>query len=266
MAPGGDDPHARPTACASSSRRCPSCTAPTSPSGLAWAPASRRPGQRHQPLPRAHDLPGHAAGSERPRGEPRLRAPGRVAVRLDAGRPRHLLPVPAARVAGRGLRALRRGPLAAGLPRHRHRARHRPRGDPRGPGRRGAAGRRRQPLARAHLPRPPARLHHHRAREAHVRSFDEATLRRWHAAALRRGQRRARVLGRGRRGRGDAHGRARLRRAPTGRAHRGRAAAATPQKKPRLQIVENVSSQTELRVCLRAFSASTTRCGPRSTC
>ena len=48
-----------------------------------------------------------------------------------------------------------------------------------------------------------------------------------------------------------------------------RAVAAPPQhtqKKPRLQIVENVSSQTELRVCLRAFAERESRSAPRSTC
>jgi len=89
--------------------------------------------------------------------------------------------------------------------------------------------------------------------EAHVRSFDEAGLRRWHerhytganavlvfagavdeAEALRLAERDFAALPRG-----------------------GRIPATPPQhaqKKARLQIVENVSSQTELRVCFRAFA------------
>ena len=89
--------------------------------------------------------------------------------------------------------------------------------------------------------------------DGHVRSFDEAALRRWHEqhytadntvlafsgavdvdAAMRLAQRDFGGLGRG-----------------------GRTTGEPPlhtQKRPRLQIVENVSSQTELRVCLRAFS------------
>ena len=89
--------------------------------------------------------------------------------------------------------------------------------------------------------------------ESHVRSFDEAALRRWHErhytsdntvlafsgavdvdAAMRLAERDFSGLQRGTRTTGEPpqHG----------------------QKKPRLQIVENVSSQTDLRVCLRAFS------------
>jgi predicted Zn-dependent peptidase len=89
--------------------------------------------------------------------------------------------------------------------------------------------------------------------EAHVRSFDEGALRRWHErhytadntvlafsgavdveAALHLAERDFSGLRRGTRTMGEAPLHA--------------------QKKPRLQIVENVSSQTELRVCLRAFS------------
>jgi predicted Zn-dependent peptidase len=89
--------------------------------------------------------------------------------------------------------------------------------------------------------------------EAHVRSFDEQLLQRWHErhytagnavlafsgaveldAAIRLAERDFGALPRGPRAtvRGPEHG----------------------QKRPRLQVVENVSSQTELRVCLRAFA------------
>ncbi len=89
--------------------------------------------------------------------------------------------------------------------------------------------------------------------EAHVRRFDETLLRRWHethyvaenavlafsgavdeATALRLAQRDFGRLPRGTRTRAEA--------------------PRHTQRKPRLQIVENVSSQTELRVCLRAFA------------
>jgi predicted Zn-dependent peptidase len=89
--------------------------------------------------------------------------------------------------------------------------------------------------------------------ESHVRSFDEAALRRWHErhytadntvlafsgavdveAVMRLAERDFSGLQRGSRTTGEAPQHA--------------------QKKPRLQIIENVSSQTELRVCLRAFS------------
>lgn len=89
--------------------------------------------------------------------------------------------------------------------------------------------------------------------EKHVRSFDEPRLRRWHethytahnsvlvfsgAVSVEEAMRLAeRDFGGFRPG--------------------GRALGEPPQhaqKKPRLHIVENVSSQTELRVCLRAFS------------
>ncbi|HEY8040564.1 MAG TPA: pitrilysin family protein [Polyangiaceae bacterium] len=89
--------------------------------------------------------------------------------------------------------------------------------------------------------------------ETQVRSFDEAGLRRWHArhytadnavlafsgpvtaeAAVRLAERDFGALPRGTR-------------TPT-------AAPEHAQKKARLQIVENVSSQTDLRVCLRAFA------------
>ena len=89
--------------------------------------------------------------------------------------------------------------------------------------------------------------------ESHVRSFDETALRRWHErhytadntvlafsgavdveAVLRLAERDFSGLQRGTRTTSDAPQHA--------------------QKKPRLQIVENVASQTVLRVCLRAFS------------
>ncbi|HEY1697746.1 MAG TPA: pitrilysin family protein [Polyangiaceae bacterium] len=88
--------------------------------------------------------------------------------------------------------------------------------------------------------------------ESHVRSFDEAGLRRWHErhytaenavlafsgavtpeAAMRLAERDFGALPRG--------------------AWAPSAAPDRAQKKPRVQIVENVSSQTDLRVCLRAF-------------
>jgi predicted Zn-dependent peptidase len=89
--------------------------------------------------------------------------------------------------------------------------------------------------------------------EGQVRSFDEPALRRWHEqhytanntvlsfsgavdvdAAMRMAERDFGGLGRGARATGEP--------------------PLHTQKKPRLQIIENVSSQTELRVCLRAFS------------
>jgi predicted Zn-dependent peptidase len=89
--------------------------------------------------------------------------------------------------------------------------------------------------------------------EAHVRSFDEAALRRWHGvnyaaenavlafsgavdvdAAMRLAERDFLSLPRGARTRSQR--------------------PEHTQKKPRLQVVENVSSQTELRVCLRAVA------------
>jgi predicted Zn-dependent peptidase len=89
--------------------------------------------------------------------------------------------------------------------------------------------------------------------DSHVRSFDEVSLRRWHerhytadnavlvfagavdeGPALRIAERDFNELPRGSRVPSEAPRHA--------------------QKKPRLKIVDNVSSQTELRVCFRAFS------------
>ena len=60
-------------------------------------------------------------------------------------------------------------------------------------------------------------------------------------------------------------GRARARRIPGGRRASGRPPPHA-QKKPRLRLVESVSSQTELRVCFRAFSESRPQPPGRSTC
>jgi predicted Zn-dependent peptidase len=89
--------------------------------------------------------------------------------------------------------------------------------------------------------------------QSHVRGFDEGMLRRHHARHYTAANL---VLAFA----GDIdEGRAlRLAERDFGRLPRGeRIAAAAPefaQKKPRLRIVDNVSSQTELRVCLRALS------------
>jgi predicted Zn-dependent peptidase len=91
--------------------------------------------------------------------------------------------------------------------------------------------------------------------EKHVRRFDEVGLRRWHgehyvadnAVLVFSGAVEPEVA-------------MRLAERDFGGLKRGkRAAAEAPrrtQKKPRLQIIDNVSSQTELRVCLRAFGAN----------
>jgi predicted Zn-dependent peptidase len=89
--------------------------------------------------------------------------------------------------------------------------------------------------------------------EGHVRSFDESALRRWHerhytahnaVLAFAGAIEEAEALRLAERHFGDL---------PAGE----RVACAEPdhgQKKARLEIVENVSSQTELRICLRAFA------------
>jgi predicted Zn-dependent peptidase len=89
--------------------------------------------------------------------------------------------------------------------------------------------------------------------EAQVRSFDEPALRRWHERHYCADN--AVLAFSGAVDVGDAM---RLAERDFGALRRGaRTMAEAPshtQTKPRLQIVENVSSQTELRVCLRAFS------------
>jgi predicted Zn-dependent peptidase len=88
--------------------------------------------------------------------------------------------------------------------------------------------------------------------EAHVRAFDEVTLRRWHQEHYVADNA---VLAFS--GAVDEGAVMRLAERDFGALRRGARAVASPpghpQKKPRLQIVENVSSQTDLRVCLRAF-------------
>ncbi len=89
--------------------------------------------------------------------------------------------------------------------------------------------------------------------EAQVRGFDEGALRRWHEAHYVAGNA---VLAFS--GAIDVQAAMRLAERDFGALRAGpRVAAEAPrhaQKKPRLQIVENVSSQTELRVCLRALA------------
>jgi predicted Zn-dependent peptidase len=91
--------------------------------------------------------------------------------------------------------------------------------------------------------------------EAHVRSFDEAALRSWHEAHYVAGNA---VLAFA--GAVDPGAASRLAERDFGSLRTGaRAIAEAPrhaQKRPRLEIVENVSSQTELRVCLKAFGES----------
>ena len=89
--------------------------------------------------------------------------------------------------------------------------------------------------------------------EAQVRSFDEPALRRWHERHYCADNA---VLAFS--GAVDVGEAMRLAERDFGALRRGaRTMAEAPrhtQTRPRLQIVENVSSQTELRVCLRAFS------------
>lgn len=89
--------------------------------------------------------------------------------------------------------------------------------------------------------------------ESHVKSFDEPGLRRWHEQHYTADNA---VLAFS--GAVDVDAAMRLAERDFGRLRRGaRAAGRAPehaQKKARLQVVENVSSQTELRVCLRAFA------------
>ncbi len=190
---------------------------------------------------------------------------GGLALRVDAGRSRHLLALAPSRVARRGVRPLRRGALAAGLSRHRHRARHRPRGDPRGPRRRGAPGRRGQPLARPHLRGPPARVHDHGRRDARPQ------LRRGDAPAsplapLHGGQRGPGVLGE--RSTEDARAadrRARLRRSAARRARRRRRPRAT-RRRSRGSTSSRTCRARPSSACVSARCPRSTRAGRRSTC
>lgn len=89
--------------------------------------------------------------------------------------------------------------------------------------------------------------------EAHVRSFDEPALRRWHERHYTAANS---VLAFS--GAVDVGTAMRLAERDFGKLRSGeRATSKAPahaQKKPRLDVVENVSSQTDLRVCLRAFA------------
>jgi predicted Zn-dependent peptidase len=89
--------------------------------------------------------------------------------------------------------------------------------------------------------------------DAHVRSFDEAALRRWHG---RHYTARNTVLVFA--GAVEPDHALRLAERDFGALATGERIASEPprhtQKKARLQIIENVSSQTELRVCLSAFA------------
>ncbi|HEY3820023.1 MAG TPA: pitrilysin family protein [Polyangiaceae bacterium] len=89
--------------------------------------------------------------------------------------------------------------------------------------------------------------------ESHVRSFDEPALRRWHEGHYTSENT---VLAFS--GAVDVDTAMRLAERHFSGLRRGTRAKSEPpqhaQKKPRLQIIENVSSQTDLRVCLRAFS------------
>jgi predicted Zn-dependent peptidase len=91
--------------------------------------------------------------------------------------------------------------------------------------------------------------------EAHVKSFDEAALRRWHA---RHYTTENVVLAFG--GAIDPDEALRIAERDFGALPRGpRIAAEAPrhaQKKARFRLIDNVSSQTELRVCFRAFAES----------
>jgi len=89
--------------------------------------------------------------------------------------------------------------------------------------------------------------------EAHVRSFDEPGLRRWHDRHYTAANDWLAFSGAV-----DVATAMRLAERDFGSLSRGERATSTPpahaQKKPRLDVVENVSSQTDLRVCLRAFA------------
>lgn len=89
--------------------------------------------------------------------------------------------------------------------------------------------------------------------EAHVRSFDEVAMRRWHTRHYTAANT-VLVFA----GAVDPELALRLARRDFGGLERGERIAAEPpihsQRQARLQLVDNVSSQTELRVCLRAFA------------
>ncbi len=91
--------------------------------------------------------------------------------------------------------------------------------------------------------------------EAQVRSFDEPALRRWHERHYTSGNAVLAFTGAV-----DVDQALRLAERDFGGLPSAPRVLCEPphhaQRKPRLQIVENVSSQTELRVCLRAFSES----------
>jgi predicted Zn-dependent peptidase len=89
--------------------------------------------------------------------------------------------------------------------------------------------------------------------ESHVRSFDEAALRAWHARHYT-AQNSVLVFA----GAVDPERAFRLAERDFGALASGARTAADPprhvQKRARFEVVDNVSSQTELRVCFRAFS------------
>jgi predicted Zn-dependent peptidase len=91
--------------------------------------------------------------------------------------------------------------------------------------------------------------------EAHVRSFDEPTLRRTHARHYTADNAILAFAGSV-----DVPGALRLAERDFGKLPRGARITSDPpaapnaQKRARLQIVDNVSSQTDLRICLRAFA------------
>ena len=182
---------------------------------------------------------------------------GGLALRVDAGRPRHLLAV-----ACRPSRSTRRARSSARCCRSRRSststssAASCSRRSSRTSTTRAARSTPTTCRARSSTRDHPLGLHHHRRRGARA-PFDEAMLRRHHERHYTARQRRPR--------RSPAPStRTRAMRlaerdfgAPAARRRASTAdAPAHAQKKPRLQIVENVSSQTELRVCFRALAES----------
>jgi len=94
--------------------------------------------------------------------------------------------------------------------------------------------------------------------EGHVRGFDEAMLRRWHAEHYTARNTVLVFSGAVAEEQGLALAQRDFASLPSG----SRIAASAPshtQKKPRLEIVDNVSSQTELRICFRAFAETDPR-------